>query len=64
MAKTVDEITIRDSEYESPAMRTTAREGRMAHILVTAALSTGLTRSSKKPSMTNCPAYVPVMVEL
>ena len=27
-------------------------------------LSTGLTRSSKKPSMTNCPAYVPVMVEL
>ena len=53
IAKIVDDITIKDSEYLSPAAKTTTKDGTMAHMRVTNARSTGLTRSSKNPSMTN-----------
>mmetsp|Transcript_13789 Transcript_13789/g.33225 ORF Transcript_13789/g.33225 Transcript_13789/m.33225 type:complete len:441 (-) Transcript_13789:106-1428(-) len=59
-----EERMMRYSAYSSPAMMTTRSEGTMAAERVRNARSTGLIRISRKPSITNCPAYVPVMVEL
>jgi len=47
-----------------PAMSATASEGTMATARETMLRSQSGRESSRKPSMTNCPANVPVMVEL
>eukprot|EP00982_Pelagococcus_subviridis_P006483 30135-Pelagococcus_subviridis.AAC.17 len=59
-----DDTTMSVSACSSPAMMHTSSDGMIAALRVRNARSTGFIFSSRKPSMTNCPAYVPVMVLL
>ena len=52
MLKIAEETTIKVSASSSPAMRTTVKDGTMAHARVRKARKPGWTLNLRKPSMT------------